>query len=44
MRDCDDQSATYMLDNVDFNMQLDLNECGMATDASTWGAVKSLFN
>jgi hypothetical protein len=42
-RDCDDQSPTYMLDNVDFNMYLDLEDCGMATDASTWGAVKALF-
>jgi hypothetical protein len=42
-RDCDTGSPTYMLDMVDFNMFLDLEECGMGTDASTWGAVKSLF-
>jgi hypothetical protein len=42
-RDCDPVSPTYMLDNVDFNMQLDLNDCGMSVDASTWGAVKGLF-
>jgi len=42
-RDCDTGSPTYMLDNVDFNMQLDLEDCAMATGASTWSAVKSLF-
>jgi hypothetical protein len=42
-RDCDSGSPTYMLDNVDFNMQLDLEDCGMATGSSTWSAVKSLF-
>jgi hypothetical protein len=42
-RDCDTGSGTYMLDNVDFNMSLDLEDCGMGTDASTWGGVKSLF-
>jgi hypothetical protein len=42
-RDCDEGSPTYMLDNVDFNMQLDLEDCGMATGPSTWSAVKSLF-
>jgi len=42
-RDCDELSATYMLDNVDFNMQLDLVDCGMSAEASTWSAVKSLF-
>jgi hypothetical protein len=42
-RDCDELSATYMLDNVDFNMQLDLLDCGMSTEASTWSAVKGLF-
>jgi hypothetical protein len=42
-RDCDEVSPTYMLDNVDFNMQLDLEDCAMATDVATWGAVKSLF-
>jgi len=42
-RDCDTQSATYMLDNVDFSMYLDLDDCGMATSPSTWSAVKSLF-
>jgi hypothetical protein len=43
MRDCDPVSPTYMLDNVDFNMQLDLDDCGMANSPSTWSAVKSLF-
>jgi hypothetical protein len=42
-RDCDEVSPTYMLDNVDFNMQLDLEDCAMANKASTWGAVKALF-
>ena len=42
-RDCVVASPTYMLDNVDFNMQLDLEDCAMATGASTWSAVKSLF-
>jgi hypothetical protein len=42
-RDCEPVSPTYMLDNVDFNMQLDLEDCGMATGSSTWSAVKSLF-
>ena len=42
-RDCDTGSGTYMLDNVDFNMQLDLDDCGMANSPSTWSAVKSLF-
>ena len=42
-RDCDTGSPTYMVDNVDFNMQLDLDDCGMATSASTWSAIKSLF-
>ena len=42
-RDCDTGSPTYMLDNVDFNMQLDLEDCAMATGSSTWSAVKSLF-
>jgi hypothetical protein len=43
-RDCDTGSPTYMIDNVDFNMQLDLDDCGMATGSSTWSAVKSLFD
>jgi hypothetical protein len=42
-RDCDPVSPTYMFDNVDFNMQLDLDDCGMANSPSTWSAVKSLF-
>jgi hypothetical protein len=42
-RDCDTGSETYMLDNVDFTMQLDLQDCGMATSPSTWSAIKSLF-
>jgi hypothetical protein len=42
-RDCLEASPTYMLDDVDFNMQLDLEDCGMSTDAFTWGAVKGLF-
>ena len=42
-RDCDELSATYMLDAVDFNMQLDLQDCAMSADASTWSAVKNLF-
>jgi len=42
-RDCAEASPTYMLDNVDFNMQLDLEDCAMGAEASTWGAVKGLF-
>ena len=42
-RDCVEASPTYMLDQVDFNMQLDLEDCAMATEASTWGGVKALF-
>jgi hypothetical protein len=41
-RDCV-EGATYMLDNVSFNMQLDLIDCSMSTEASSWSAVKSLF-
>lgn len=33
----------YMLDEVHFDMELLLDECGMGTDLSTWGAVKALF-
>jgi hypothetical protein len=33
----------YMFDDVNFIMTLWLEECGMATEASTWGAVKALF-
>lgn len=43
-RDCDEVSPTYMLDNVDFNMQLDLEDCGMDTKPATWSAVKALFD
>jgi hypothetical protein len=43
-RDCNETSPDFGLDNVDFNMQLDLEDCGMASDAVTWGAVKSLFD
>lgn len=42
-RDCIVANPTYMLDNVDINMQLDLEDCGMANSPSTWSAVKSLF-
>jgi hypothetical protein len=42
-RDCVLGNPTYMLDQVDFNMQLDLEDCAMANEASTWGAVKALF-
>jgi hypothetical protein len=42
-RDCFEGSPTYMVDDVDFNMQLDLQDCGMSADPSTWGAVKGLF-
>jgi hypothetical protein len=42
-RDCN-AGPTYMLDNVDFNMQLDLEDCGMSVQPATWSAVKSLFN
>lgn len=38
-----DAGQTYMDDVVDFDMQLNLDECGMSTDQSTWGAVKALF-
>jgi hypothetical protein len=41
-RDCD-AGPTYMLDDVDFNMQLDLEDCGMSVQPATWSAVKSLF-
>jgi len=43
MRDCVEGSDTWMNDNIGFDMYLDLYECGMATDASSWGAVKALF-
>jgi hypothetical protein len=43
-RDCDEAGPTYMLDNVDFNMQLDLEDCGMDTKPATWSAVKALFD
>jgi hypothetical protein len=43
-RDCDEIGPTYMLDNVDFNMQLDLEDCGMDTKPATWSAVKALFD
>jgi hypothetical protein len=42
-RDCYVANPTYGLDDVWFTMYLDLDECGMATEASTWSAVKSLF-
>jgi hypothetical protein len=42
-RDCILGSPTYMLDQVDFSMFLDLEDCAMGADASTWGAVKALF-
>jgi len=34
---------SFMLDEVHFDMELLLDECGMGTDLSTWGAVKALF-
>ncbi len=37
------ENPSYLLDNVQFDMDLDLEECGMGTDATTWGAVKALF-
>jgi hypothetical protein len=42
-RNCDTGSPSYMLDNVDFNMQLDLEDCAMGTEPATWSAVKNLF-
>jgi hypothetical protein len=33
----------YMLDAVHFDMILGLDECGLGTEQSTWGAVKALF-
>lgn len=42
-RDCTLGSDTYMLDNVSFDMYLDLEDCAMGTEASTWSCVKSLF-
>lgn len=42
-RDCYVANPTYMLDDVWFTMYLDLTECGMDTEASTWSAVKGLF-
>ena len=42
-RDCTLGSGTYMLDNVEFDMYLDLEECGMGAEAMTWSGVKSLF-
>lgn len=37
------EDPTYGNDTVDFDMQLRLDECGMGTDETTWGAVKALF-
>lgn len=34
---------SYMYDDVHFDMELWLDECGMGTDETTWGAVKALF-
>ncbi len=31
-------------DDVQFQMSIDLYECGMATQPTTWGAVKALYN
>jgi hypothetical protein len=43
-RDCDTLSSTYWNDyTFEIDMTLDLEDCGMATDVATWGAVKSLF-
>ncbi len=42
-RDCIRASSTWMQDDVEFQMQLDLEECGMGNEPSTWGAIKGLF-
>ena len=33
----------YMRDQVDFYAEILLQECGLGTEQSTWGAVKALF-
>lgn len=38
-----DQGQDWMNDYVDFDMYLDLEECGLATEQSTWASVKALF-
>lgn len=38
-----DEGPDWMNDFVDFQMYLDLEECGMAAQPSTWAAVKALF-
>ncbi len=38
-----DQGPEWMDDYVDFDMYLDLEECGLSTEQSTWSAVKALF-
>jgi hypothetical protein len=45
LRSCDlpESDPDYMGDFVDFRMALWLDECGMSTDQTTWGAVKALF-
>ena len=43
IRECDPEAPDYMLDDLHLVMHLDMEECGMSTDASTWGAVKALF-
>jgi len=43
VRECDPGAPDYMTDTLHLIMHLDLEECGMGTDAATWGAVKALF-
>ncbi len=42
-RDCDETSPTWMQDDVSFDMELVLEECGMAIKPTTWGSIKALF-
>ena len=42
MRTCEAGPA-YMDDLVEFDMELDLDECAQGTEESTWGSVKALF-
>ncbi|MFZ1946522.1 MAG: hypothetical protein WAW06_03170 [bacterium] len=45
LRACDlsPSDPDYMMDIVEFEMTLWLDECGMGTEETTWGAVKALF-
>jgi len=43
IRECDPEAPDFMTDTLHLVMHLDLEECGMGTDATSWGAVKALF-